>query len=1104
MKTFLLRLFAVGLMGCLFSTQYITAENIKNISDSRDLLELIKWIKPNSLKLAIQANKALDKNYDEVAALKNLDTLKIILSNGFQGLEVSDKDAIIAANKALELQRRIVLSHPKLKDLKMFAIRYKFQGDKKARSAMGPNLGTAKNNYNNQQSNKYRGYDAEIISLEDLDSSIKTSMIFKSKNSAVISDLRLHWDAKRMLFTTVTDDDRLNVFEINTDGSGFHPMIETEEKDLEFYDATYLPNGKMIAISNIGYNGVPCVHGSDPVGNSILYDPKTKNIRRITFDQDANWNPVVMNNGKVMYTRWEYTDLTHYYSRIVMHMNPDGTEQKALYGSGSLFPNSTFDMQPLPGSASAFIGIISGHHGVARSGRLIIFDPSKSRKGVDGMVQELPFKDRTIIPEVKDGLVNGVWPQFIRPIVVDDKTFLVGAKLSKNSLWGIYLVDVYDNLVCLYQEDNAGFINPLIFKEKTIPPVIPDKVNLDDKEATVFIQDIYEGEGLPGVPRGTVKSLRLHVYDYAYVDSHSNHEAMGIQSGWDIKRNIGTVPVEEDGSVLFKIPANMPISIQPLDKDGRAIQWMRSWLTAQPGEIVSCIGCHEDQNQIVIPKRVIASEKAPSRLTLPDGGIRPFTFDLEIQPILDRACISCHNGKDNPIDFRGGKKTDRGLSDKLKPTGFYRNGFPVYGTSYLALHPYIHRQGPEADMSVLKPYEYHASTSELIHMLEVGHHNVKLTKDEWNTLTRWIDYNAPDVGFFDRIKPLKGYDQYSRRIELGNKYSKASIDWKKELEDYSNYLKTKGEIKPESPKPQKKGKVKNVNVKDWPFTAESALLKQRTNTKYVKIVNITPDISIKFVRIPKGEFVMGSNSGMDNNKPAHKAKVENSFWMAEMEITNEQYKALVPEHDSRYVDQQWKDHVNPGYPANEPYQPVIRVSLNEAREYCQLLSRKTGLNICLPTELQWEWACRAGSDSDMWYGDLNDDFGSFENLADVSLEKMAVKGVNPKPMSKNDPVFESYNFIPKIENVDDGLMIMGDSKKYTPNAFGLYSMHGNVAEWTDSPYVMYGAKEQYSEKYVVRGGSFRDRPQYAASYSRRGYYPWQSVYNVGFRVVINE
>lgn len=95
----------------------MSVENVNTIFDPRDLLELIKWIKPNALKQAIETNKTLDKNYDEAAVLRNLDTLNVILSNGIQGLAVSDKDAMMVANKALELQRRIVLGHPKLKDL---------------------------------------------------------------------------------------------------------------------------------------------------------------------------------------------------------------------------------------------------------------------------------------------------------------------------------------------------------------------------------------------------------------------------------------------------------------------------------------------------------------------------------------------------------------------------------------------------------------------------------------------------------------------------------------------------------------------------------------------------------------------------------------------------------------------------------------------------------------------------------------------------------------------------------------------------------------------------------------------------------------------------
>ena len=209
-------------------------------------------------------------------------------------------------------------------------------------------------------------------------------------------------------------------------------------------------------------------------------------------------------------------------------------------------------------------------------------------------------------------------------------------------------------------------------------------------------------------------------------------------------------------------------------------------------------------------------------------------------------------------------------------------------------------------------------------------------------------------------------------------------------------------------------------------------------------------------------------------------------------------------HDSRYVDQFWKDHVNEGYPANLPYQPVIRVSMQDAEKFCKLLSEKTGLSISLPTEVQWEWACRAGSADDFWFGDLESDFGKMENLADVSLERMVVQGVDPQPVKKSNPIFDSYNFLPKNDKVDDAAMIPVKSNSYQANPFGLYSMHGNVAEWTCSPYEMYSEKNSLEkEKYVVRGGSFRDHPKYAASYVRKAYYPWQRVFNVGFRVVIN-
>lgn len=1052
-----------------------------------ELQESLSWLNMRAIEEAYN-DMAQDAGFDKTAMQLKLAELKQLFETGFSGIYKNEEKAIADANKALRLKKEILLANPALDIDKIIVGRYKIGTT--ARQVNPRALGTQNNNWSNQTSASRRGFNAEIAELSNLRGELKSRTIFKPTNGSSVPDLKLHWDGEHIMFSMVDTDGRWQVFEVKTDGTGLRKLINIPEKDLEFFDATYLPSGKIIAVSNIGYNGVPCVNGNDEVGNMCLYDPKDGSLRRLTFDQDANWGPTVLHNGRIMYTRWEYTDLTHYFSRIVMHMNPDGTEQKSLYGSGTYFPNSTFDAKPLPGETSKFVGIISGHHGVARSGRLILFDPSKNRKGVDGMLQEMPFRDRKIEPIVKDRLVDGVWPQFIKPYPLTDKYFLVTAKLSENSLWGIYLVDVFDNLTLIAEFEGEGLICPIPVRKTQTPPVIADKIVPGSKEATVFIQDIYEGEGLQGVPRGTVKAFRVLAYEYAYNKTPSDHWAQGVQSGWDIKRLLGVVPVEEDGSAIFKIPANTPISLQPLDSEGRAVQWMRSWLTGMPGETVSCVGCHEDQNQLPIPKRVIASTIAPHELVKPEGGQRSFTFELEMQPILDRACVSCHDGSNGLADFRGGSIDE----------------FSGFGKSYLNLHPYVYRQGPEAEVEVLEPYEYHASVSPLVKLLKTGHYGVKLTDKEWKTLYNWIDFNAPYHGKF-KANIFKGVEQISRRIELTNKYANgAGVDWQAEIRSYADYLKAQPKPDPVKPKTVEP-KTKDVKVKNWPFDKATAQTMVSKEGETKMSIELAPGIRMNFVRIPAGSFVMGSNRNYSDYSPANKQTLKKSFWMAEMEVSNEQFRAIFPNHDSRFNRQLWKDHVHQGYPANNPEQPAIRVSWEEAMAFCQKLSERTGRKVTLPTEVQWEWACRAGSEDAFWFGTLNSDFASFENMADKQLNKMAVRGVNPQPMKETDSWYKYYTYQPKENSVDDGNMLQVAGGTYQANAFGLYDMQGNVAEWTRSDYLPYPYDEKKqgtgTEK-VVRGGSWNDHPKNCTAYYRRSYLPWQKVYNVGFRVIIED
>jgi hypothetical protein len=221
------------------------------------------------------------------------------------------------------------------------------------------------------------------------------------------------------------------------------------------------------------------------------------------------------------------------------------------------------------------------------------------------------------------------------------------------------------------------------------------------------------------------------------------------------------------------------------------------------------------------------------------------------------------------------------------------------------------------------------------------------------------------------------------------------------------------------------------------------------------------------------------------------------FWMSRCEITNEQFKKFNPAHDSRTEERHGYQFGVTGYDLDQPEQPVVRVSWDDAMAYCRWLSQKTGKRVTLPTEVQWEWACRAGTATPFWFGDLDTDFAKFANCADTMLAHFSGnpyvqdwKAAAHKNPNKYD------NWIPQDARFNDGGFVTEPVGKYAANPWGLHDMHGNVSEWTSSD-------AQDGEK-VVRGGSWYDRPSRCTSSFRLTYRPYQKVYNVGFRVVMED
>ena len=922
--------------------------------------------------------------------------------------------------------------------------------------------------------------DNEVIRFE-----VKTKgaaqSVYKPAEPWFVGDLNLHFNGDRFLFSSIGTNKRWQVFELALGQS--RPTLVTPDRDpdVDNYNGIYLPDGRILFDSTSPFVGVPCVGGKDYVANLHLLSTDRKNVRRLCFDQDNDWYPTVMADGRVMYLRWEYTDSAHYFSRVLMSMNPDGTNQIEYYGSNSYWPNSTFYAKPLPGQTAKFVGIVSGHHGVPRMGELVLFDLTNGRTENSGAVQRIPGYGIPVEDKIQDQVVNGSWPKFLHPFPIADKYFIVACQPQASANWGIYLVDVFDNRVLLREEPGFAMLEPIPLRPSPTPPVIPDKINPTSKIATVAIQDIYQGRGLPGVPRGAVKALRVFAYAYSYRNM-GGHYCVGMEGPWDIRRMLGTTPVHPDGSCYFEIPANTPVSLQPLDADGKALQLKRSWMVGMPGESVSCVGCHDDQNRGGgAPKLTIAMQQAPAKLQPWHGPTRGFSFLREVQPVLDRYCVGCHDGKD----------PNRPRFDDT--AGHFPN-------SYNALHPYVRRNGPEGDYHTLTPLEFHADTSDLVQLLRKNHYNVKLDADAWDRLLTWIDLNVPALGTWHEVAKIP-QDFQQRRHDLLDAYGAVDED----IEAIPNpYVKTAAFIQPPAMPP----KPAVPRVAHWPLAPEQARQLQQDTGAGDLSLDLGHGESLVLKRIPAGDFAMGDINGYPDEYPVSKVTIGKPFWMAATEISLKQYQCFNPRHANGYYDMHYKDQVKPGYPMDSPDFPVIRVSWNEAMEFCRWLTKKTGHKVSLPTEAQWEWAARAGSDSPLWYGGLDTDFSKCANLGDVSLKKLAVHGVNPQPI-KNPG--KDVDFVPKDERFDDGVLHLAPCGKYEANPWGLKDMHGNVAEWTRSTYrpYPYNAAAEKDEatsnaRKTVRGGSWYDRPKNARSAFRQDFPAWQKVYNVGIRVIVED
>ncbi len=304
----------------------------------------------------------------ELADLRELiQALPTKKQNALTAIRVQNDDS---AAKALTLEvKRVILAQPLFKDMEILSTKYDYGVNARRQGAPGqPSMAC----YNMIEANQ--GLNSQLVKISDLTAETpKVETIYDSPR-ATLSCVDLHWDADKVCFIKKdpADGNRIKLWKLKLDGSA-PKAVTPAGVDYDIGDGCFLPDGKYIVTATAAEQGLPCESGRMAMTNTYRYDAETCKMERLTFDQDSNWSPCVMEDGRVMFVRWEYCDQTHFFTRIVMTMRPDGTRQLAYFGSNGFWPNHYGDPLPIPGANGRFICVATGHH-ASKSGRLALFN----------------------------------------------------------------------------------------------------------------------------------------------------------------------------------------------------------------------------------------------------------------------------------------------------------------------------------------------------------------------------------------------------------------------------------------------------------------------------------------------------------------------------------------------------------------------------------------------------------------------------------------------------------------------------------------------------------------------------------------------------------
>ena len=625
----------------------------------------------------------------------------------------------------------------------------------------------------------------------------KTRDIVPQLNGGIFDRYDLSHDGQRVVFGyRACRPDGYRLWEQQLDGTGlrqltFPPDDEAErvarhsaytkvalEKDPRLYGhwtddmhPCYLPDGGIAFVSSRSESTAYCGSHVHTMTSLSRMDGDGKYFRQLSQSALTESTPTMLADGRILYTRWEYVYKGVAAVQSLWAMRPDGTGSEEIYGNNIDTPGVFFAGRQVPGRPDLVVATGCGHEPVA-VGSIRVIDRTKDRRTKDAM--------STLTPEVEtrglSGLFqfrNGQWAEdvtgsfYCDPFPLNDKFFLVSHNPDKRyndqQAYGIWLLDAFGNHVLIHQDPEMSCFQPMVLAPRPVAPVLPTlsaQADAEQGEATVLLVDLYRS--LKGVQPGTVKYLRvMEQIPRSWVASQiqpgdtvpGQVPAISLHTHIWIGVLLGLVPVEADGSALFKVPARRNIFFTALDEDFMEVQKMRTFVNFQPGETRSCIGCHDPRDGTPMPDRPLAMHQAPRTIGPQpgDAGPRPIHYPADVQPVLDKHCIRCHGGE-RP---KGGLDLTGEMTEHFSRSyeNLLRKGLVNFIQEWTGPAPdkggpaYV-GSGSMMHAAAVPPYTYGSHKSRLIEVLRKGHNNVALPQEEFIKLVTWVDANAPFYGSY--------------------------------------------------------------------------------------------------------------------------------------------------------------------------------------------------------------------------------------------------------------------------------------------------------------------------------------------------------------------